>query len=646
MSWEVPTMQSKTSFFNRTVFWADQRHFWPLTAGFALLWFLVMPLSRLTELSFEYKHTARANVLRDMLDLAGGGGYVVAFCTAILFAMAMFSYLTNPRATSGLHALPARRETLFVTHYLAGLCAQLAVQLLSIVLTTAVLASYGAMDLRVMGLSFLALALPTVFFYSFGVFCMIFTGQLLAAPVFYGILNILVVGVEFLMRAFAGNFLYGWAESSSPVLSAFSPIVELAMHDIGGVVDENKRLLFDGMDWLAVYAVAGVVLAALALLVYRTRPSEETGSTVAIGWAKPIFKYGVALCTALALGQLLYYLFFAQYRASGDYSLPGTLACMAAAGLIGYFTSEMLLKKSFRVFRAGARGAAATVAVLLALGVVLSFDLTGYEGYVPAAEQIESAQVSFNPYNSSPSLYVTLSDEEDLRLLTEAHRALAQDKSRQQNSSTYDKYLSDKWDDDADQLFAYISVNYTLKNGNAVRRAYTPVILERAALNVSGSPEAALTALYNAPGSVLARALQMRGYSDECDPRTLDDLRFTGGYAELDSYDANGKYSFSTELDLTPEQARRIYDAVARDAEQGRVEESFFERSLSFNGSVNLYATYADPRDPAWRDASYFEDTVDGRISITLSPTVTASMSETIDALREVGLVVDVSKFN
>ena len=35
-------MRSRTSFFNPTVFWNDQKRAWPLTAGYALLWLLVL----------------------------------------------------------------------------------------------------------------------------------------------------------------------------------------------------------------------------------------------------------------------------------------------------------------------------------------------------------------------------------------------------------------------------------------------------------------------------------------------------------------------------------------------------------------------------------------------------------------------------
>ena len=37
MSWEVPTMQSATSFFDRALFRRDLQRFWPLWFGYTLL---------------------------------------------------------------------------------------------------------------------------------------------------------------------------------------------------------------------------------------------------------------------------------------------------------------------------------------------------------------------------------------------------------------------------------------------------------------------------------------------------------------------------------------------------------------------------------------------------------------------------------
>ena len=629
-------MQSKTSFFNATVFRSDLRHWWPLTAGYTLLWLLILPLSRFTELS-HHKGLHPDGVLLDALGITAVGGYWSAFFVGILFAMAAFAYLANPRATNGLHALPARRETMYVTHYLAGLCSQLAPQLFAVLLAAAVLAFHGVSDARIVALMFLSLALPTVFFYSFGVACMMFTGQILAAPVFYFVLNFLVVGMETLIRAFAGNFLYGWAGGRAPVLGIFSPMYWMVSYSIGAsrqpIVAGGKivrdatgavvtKITVDGLCGLLLYAVVGLALAGLGLLLYRRRHSEASGNTVAIGWAKPIFKYGVAFCGAMALGQLFYELFFGQYQESGKYSLPGMIACMAAAGLIGYFLAEMLLKKSFRVFRSGWRGAAAVTAGLVLLGFGMTFDFTGYEEYIPAVDQIERAYVSFNGYDSTAECAVFVSDAQTLRLITEAHRAIVSDKHNQQNDGYYDRLAQRSGTRSAQ---GYFSVTYTLKGGRTVSRKYVPVSFNSGMLDTPGTVASTLSALYGAENVTIRRALR---YS-EGDARTLPGLRFTGGYASI-------LQGGSRDHELSAAEAQAIYEAVLRDVAAGRVDDSLFDSAAACDCNIELYASYdADSTEP---DTTAIDTS--GRALIRFMPCVTAGMTETIAALHAMGIEV------
>lgn len=637
-------MRSRTSFFNSTVFWNDLKRTWPLTAGYALLWLVLLPLTSLTEYAYDV-HVSHWNMLHSTLNITTVGGYWSAFFTSVLFAMAAFAYLTNPRATNGLHALPARRETLFVSHYLAGLCAQLAAQCLAVLLAALVLASHGAVDPRVTGLMLLTLALPTLFFYSFGVFCMMFTGQMLAAPVFYGVLNVLVVGVELLVKTFAGNFLYGWAEPQSATLMPLSPIVQLIEADVRAVGTANEyydtgtvsgvrmtgQLVVRGMGWLWLYAAVGVALAALALAVYRRRHSEATGNTVAIGWARPIFQYGLASCAALALGQLLYYLFFGQYRSSGDYSLVGSLVCMGFAGLIGFFAAEMLLKKSFRVWKSGRRGALAVTAALVALGVILSLDLTGYEGRVPDVADVESVSVELNVFGSGSVCYFTTTDESSIRLAMEAHRAVIADKRFQQSPSS-DRTVEG---DGTVSVSGYFSVAYQLKSGALVRRRYSPLVLNSGDLRDPASPAATLTALYNDPNVALMRALGRWGYNGSLnDPRSLADLRFTGGYCGVSRW-KDGYYLNDEQRDLSPAEAKRLYDAVLRDAAADHASASLFE-AREDTVTVQLYATYLDTRDYSGSTAP--SPDADGRTQLDFDLTLTPRMTEALAVLKEIGV--------
>lgn len=611
-------MQSRTSYFNKTVFFSDLRRFWPLTAGFTLVWLLILPLSRFTELAWD-PHRSVWNIQRETLGITTVGGWPMALCFGILFAMAVFSYLTNPRATYGLHALSVRRETLYLTHYLAGLCCQLAPQLLAVLLTAAVLTPRGALTGSLPGLMLLGLVLPTLFYYSFGVFCMMFTGQILAAPVFYGVLNVLAAALEVLLRSVAGNFLYGWTDSSWLAVRFLSPPVEMLARDINAA-ESAGRLKINSLSVLFGYAAAGLAFVVLGLLACRVRRSEDTGTLVAIRWARPVFKYGVTFCAAMALGQLLYHIFFWQY--SSEAALFPMLFCMAAAGLLGYFTAEMLLKKSFRVWKSGWRGAAAVTAALMALGVVLSLDLTGYERWSPEPDRIENAYVIFNVYSGDASAFVTVHEPETLALVVEAHRAIARAGRAGQTDggSGYDGALLRS---------CMFEVHYQLKNGRTAVRRYDDILLRSSDANTPGTVTAALSSFYNANETSRARTI---GYHRDI-LNGLQDLRLSGGTVYMERWQDAGYY-VSDNIDLSPAQANAVYDAILRDVAAGRAKGSLFSDESGDTGvSLEMYGTYLPPENEFRQDRME-----DGRVNIGLSPRITPRMTETLSTLVSFGV--------
>lgn len=361
---------------------------------------------------------------------------------------------------------------------------------------------------------------------------------------------------------------------------------------------------------LAAYALAGLVIALIALLLYRTRKSEMTGSTIAFPWATPIFKYGVAFCTAVALGQFLYYFLFGQYRSGGSDSLPGTILCMVAAGLVGYFVAEMLIRKSFRVFRAGAKGAVIVSLALVLLGVAMSFDLTGYEKRVPDESEIESAFYTFSGMTN-----VTTDDADTIRRLTAAHRAIVKNRNEQAriaDASDADTLSQSDYDDI--EPF-HLRLTYYLKDGSQLSRSYF-VYLRRSDLTVPSSATARVNALYMCRESVLCRVL---GYGYE---RLGDTPRFLDSYCYYYDDNAGGK-----DYALTAAQAEQVYAALMQDVQDSdnggsdifAVQEHLYDSSISF--SLELY---------------YESTNEKGRPEVyTLSPPVNGSTPNTLQVLNE-----------
>ncbi|MGM9573487.1 MAG: hypothetical protein ACI3VJ_03570 [Hominicoprocola sp.] len=639
-------MRSVTSYFNRDLLRGALLRTWPLWAAYTLIWLFLLPVTLFIHLSDRHIVYSRPTLSYELLNTGLSSGMMMAAVFGIFFAMAMFAYLTSPRATNGMHAMPIRREGLFLTHYLAGLFCQVVTLLVSFALAALVTAAFGVFDGYAVGMGLLLCVLLVLFFYSFGVLCMVCVGQILAGAVFYGILNFLFVGMEALLRSFAGNFLYGYDGRSSAFSTApLSPLVEIVrslsvvyVYDDAGTRFGTSyySMTYDGIDplgpigvrvfglgTLAAYAAAGLVLAALALLLYRKRRSEMTGNTVAIGWLRPVFKYGVALCSAFSLGQLLSYFVFeltdSTYTAG---ALIGTIACMIFAGLIGYYAAEMLLKKSFRVFKTSWKGALATSAVLILIGLSFPLDLTGYQTRVPEQSDIVSASV--NLYGGNVSGSFDLSGQESIALLRDAHCAVITDKARQTEYNR--RYVP--FDGDTCTL----RITYELADGTELFRTYD-LSIDEALLSDPSSPESTLTKLANC--TEITRARVLGGWV----PDNLEELRITGGYLNC-SYYSDGKYSHSQEAELNAAQANSAFTALMQDCAAGSIESADLftadENDCEYYLSLELW--YFDPSDNEARASAAAhagEDLYNGSFYLRVTP----GMVSTLRVLRGLDLI-------
>ena len=620
-------MRSVTSYFNRELLRGALQRTWPLWAAYTLIWLLLLPVTLFIRLSDRHIVYSRPTLSYELLSTGLPSGAMMAAVFGIFFAMAMFAYLTNSRATNGMHAMPIRREGLFLTHYLAGLFCQVVTLLVSFALAALVTAAFGVFDGYAVGMGLLLCVLLVLFFYSFGVLCMVCVGQILAGAVFYGILNFLFVGMEVLLRSFAGNFLYGYDGRSSAFSTApLSPPVEIAS-------SLSVSYVYDGIDPIGVrvfhlgtfaaYAAAGLVLAALALLLYRKRRSEMTGNTVAIGWLRPVFKYGVALCSAFSLGQLLSYFVFeltdSTYTAG---ALIGTIACMIFAGLIGYYAAEMLLKKSFRVFKTSWKGALATSAVLILIGLSFPLDLTGYQSRVPEQSDIVSATVDLYGGNVSGSF--NLSGQESIALLRDAHCAVITDKARQTEYNR--RYVPFNGDT------CTLRITYELADGTELFRSYD-LRIDEALLSDPSSPESALTKLANC--TEITRARVLGGWV----PDHLEELRITGGYLNC-SYYSDGKYSHNEEAELNAAQANSAFTALMQDCDAGSIESAdlFAAEEDDCEYYLSLELWYFDPSDSEAR-ASATKHTGEELYNGSFYLRVTPDMVSTLRALRGLNLI-------
>lgn len=387
-----------------------------------------------------------------------------------------------------MHTLPIRREGLFLTNFLSGLSMTLIPYAVTGVLCVVVSLCGGAFDAKGLAVTVLAVLGESFFYFSSATFVAFITGNAFAMPPLYALLHFLAVLLDWLISSFAQGFIFGFSTYYTGVVEWLSPTVylvnnvrcarqyvEVQQTFPDGTPYTSRLLTSADLEsfWLiGVYALVGLALAALALILYRRRRSETAGDVVAVGWLRPVFRYGVAGLCALLGGQFLYSLFWYGFQQGEYYDTLPMVVCLLAAGAIGYYGASMLLAKAFKVFRGSWKGLGIVLAGCALVCCVLHFDLLGVADRVPEASQIQTLEIRIadNTY--------TLTPEKDADLLEQVralHQTVVADESYVREMEAR---RSSTWSEDETPNTAYTGLNltYTLKSGTRIDRWYSLLI--------------------------------------------------------------------------------------------------------------------------------------------------------------------------
>ena len=139
-------MQSKTSFFNRTLFRKNLSRYWPLWGFASFVGFLAPAALLVRVIQSGETSVAPLRVREIYYYLVADAVPIVSIAYAILCAMAVWSYLYHPRSVSMMHSLPIRREGLFLTNLLSGLAMMAIPYLVAGGLGTLLFACCGGFD--------------------------------------------------------------------------------------------------------------------------------------------------------------------------------------------------------------------------------------------------------------------------------------------------------------------------------------------------------------------------------------------------------------------------------------------------------------------------------------------------------------------
>lgn len=532
MRWEVPTMRSATSFFDKTTARSDLRRHWPIAFIYTCVWLVGLPVNLWSSSMWmpeEMTPALRAAqiIIGSYPTLAGA-----LFVFGCVLAMALMGYLMSPRAVGLLHALPVRRGTLLATHTLVGWLMLNVPALLAVLVSIPVQAYYGGVAWGTLGAWLLVHCGLSLFFLALGLLCAMVTGWLLAIPAIYAVVNFAVIAAAGLVRTLCSLFCYGYAgdDDFAPFVYWLTPVVNLVKRFGTCGVERSDAAPYpwqvqfpaDVVHAVGIYTAAGAALLALTYLLYRRRKSESAADPAAFPWMRPVFRYGTGLLGGLALGLGLYQLVLGWRMESETGRWVGLLVSTVLMGALCYYAAEMLVRKSLRVLRRSLPGAG-LVCVLLALVCAgARFDVFGYAARVPDVSAVTQVQLRGSLGLSA----VNCTEPETIETVIALHREI----------------ITLRPDEDDPENSAYITLRYTLTDGSTLTRAYQ--------LNPAGELEDALETVFNT-GEVREKSLITSRHTGS----------WRGGYLSLDrTGDA---------MQLTAAQAGEIYGALLRDIAQG-----------------------------------------------------------------------------
>ena len=606
-----------------TLFRKNLTRFWPLWGGASFLGSL-FPLALLLQLMRGRVDLIEPLSVTEMYySVLCYGVPILSLLYAILCAMLVWSYLYNSRSVGLMHTLPITRRGVFVTNFLSGMAMMLIPYAIVGTLCVLISLAYGVLEPVGLLVTVLGVLGESFFYFASATLVAFMVGNVFALPAVYFLLHFLAPLLDGLLCLFAGNFIFGLDSYYSGVVEFLSPTVYLVervnvnctyeevqvvteLTHTDGYITRLTAVTLENAWLIGVYALVGVVFLALAYVLYARRRSESAGDVVAVGWMKPVFRFGLAALAALLGGQALYALFWDSFQSGSYYDALPMAVCMLVAGTIGYYAASMLLAKSLRVFRGSWKGLILVAAGCIALCCVLRFDLLGISRRVPEASQVQ--KVEFYAADNTYKLYPG-EDDALLEQVRTVHKTIVADQDYVRDYEDSDRrYLVVSGDTTMTET--YIRFIYTLNNGLQVERRYS-IPLTKYRIKQEGTYDNLLDTLVNSE-TMKARRLH------------AGDDRYTIISGDL-YLESSGDY-----FDLSSREAAAVLDAVAKDAAGGTWGDyDWFDQNGNNAYALNLELSFTYPGD--YGGTSY------DWINITVRP----GMDNTVACLKELGLVTE-----
>lgn len=361
------------------------------------------------------------------------------FVLPVLVSILLFKYTNEEKSSSFIHGLPISKRKLYITNILTGIVMYVIPFLVNLIII--LLLNLGEMGkylqfADIMKWFGVCMLYNTIFF-AFATFI----GTFCASKISHGILTYILmyapVGVLVLTSAITENILYGFKGLSSnfeeftklPFIKIIEDFREMSSYYL------DQAIKFE-TSTIIIYIISIIVMLVLGYFIYKKRKLEITKEFIAFKGIRIFVKYA-----ATFLVNLLSYMYF--YDVIGKHNIRTLLASFIIT-LIAYLIIEMILKKTYKVFKS-IIGFIVYAVIITITFVILSTGAFGYETRIPKAENVE--EVSFKVRNET----INFKEKQNIENIINFQQKLVDEKKK-----GYTEY----------------TIEYKLKDGRKITRKY------------------------------------------------------------------------------------------------------------------------------------------------------------------------------
>ena len=573
--------------------------------------------------SGEFDYTQVQNALNVFQYVSG---YLVFFLNAvftIVYTIRIYSYLHNKRKADLYGSMPISRRTFYISKTVSAYILSVVPTLFFLGVISIISVMFGmplAEDVAMLYVKLLLGAIACISFYGLLAVC---CGTTLNSVLSFIAINFAYPIATLFIKGTIKAFFVGMPANqynSSFIMKALNP---LSAYD-------GTHIIY----WL--------IFTALCLFLGIFLVKKRRAECAQTSFAYHLPCYVVEILVSFIIGMFLGTLFGSLNVML--YGYAGFIFGFVLGSVPAFIITHLILYKGFSLLWKSAIPCAAMAVTVIALVGFCNFDFLGYNSFVPAMDQIESAGLIDlgECYCSHTKGALGLAhmaaddydDKENIKTITEFHRDAVENTKAESNEKFASVWGDMLMSNIPSEYFAdSYCVAYRLNNGRLIYRYYDP------------SSAGGLFENYDAINITLAGKITgsdkyFKNYSAimNADPKKIKSIDLQVFYTDKSTYASQDNIYISESENISAEKARadmiKVLEAYRRDVDE--VGTQFADADAKMTMVIRFEPEYNN------NEGSLFKkmySVIDGTYGEAHNATVYPGYTNTTAALKEIGVL-------